>query len=164
MTRDDLDELFDQSDAAEKRDFDRQFENYSTKFVNAGFREALEDDELAEKQLQDAFDKGYKTGYTIAKDFQGLRFKMRLVEGLYDEKRIELQDGLDQSDLEQLEAFNEKLEGLNKGLVKDVLICTNPKGANDKSIGEAVDGFINMSHLKSQAKRILDHLDCSIKV
>ena len=48
----DSDDIFDQSEEAEKRDFDRQFEQYSNRFVKAGFREAFEDEKANEEILR----------------------------------------------------------------------------------------------------------------
>ena len=86
----DLDDVFDQSEEAEKRDFDRQFQNYSAKFVKAGYREALQDEEANEEILQKAFDNGYKNGFQIGlSDFEKLRFKLKFVQGMYEEKKLE---------------------------------------------------------------------------
>ena len=142
----------------------RQFDQYASKFAKAGFREALEDESVNEEILQEAFDEGYEIGYKISLEFNSLCFTLRLIEGMYEENRLEVsQDS--KAHLEKLHLFNTKLEELRKRILSDdILSVEKVDNAKEIIIYDKWKQYVNIAELKSEATEILNQLECSIPI
>ena len=148
----DDDDVFDQSEEAEKRDLQRQFDRYTSGFYKTGFREALEvENNENEEILQKAFDEGYAKGFRMATEFNTMRFTAKLVEGMYENKRLVL-SCQEPPPLLKLRSFNSKLDELQTQIQqqqsKDAMQCFNQ--------------LVNIDDLKGEAKAILRDLECPI--
>ena len=145
--------------------FCRQFDQYASKFVKAGFREALEDETVNEEILQKAFDDGYEIGYKISMEFNSLRCTLKLIEGMYEENRLEIDQELKAAGhLGKLNLFNNKLEEIHKTIVSNDILSVDKVGDNKNYIHEKWKGHVNILELKSEATKILDLLGCSISI
>ena len=141
--------------------FFRQSDQYASKFFRGGFREALEDESVNEEILQNAFDDGYEVGFKISIEFNSLRCTLKLIEGMYEEKRLEIDE---ESKKEHLRKFNNKLEEIHKTIVSNDILSVDKVGDNKNYIHEKWKGHVNILELKSEATKILDLLGCSISI
>ena len=115
-----------------------------------GFREALEvENNENEEILQKAFDEGYAKGFRMATEFNTMRFTAKLVEGMYENKRLVL-SCQEPPPLLKLRSFNSKLDELQTQITqsKDAMQCFNQ--------------LVNIDDLKGEAKAILRDLECPI--
>ena len=143
------DDVFDQSEEAEKRDLQRQFDRYTSGFFKAGFRQALEVDN--EEILQEAFDEGYAFGFRMAVEFNTVRFTTKIIEGMYKENK-RLPASCQEAPLLKLKSFNSKVDELQSQIqqASDAMQCFNQ--------------LVNIDDLKTEAKTILCDLECPVTV
>lgn len=153
----DIEDLFDQSEEAEKKTLERQFDNYASNFFQSGFREAMMDDEANEKELQVAFDSGYKIGHEIASQFGTLQYTTKLIEGLYEDKRLKPPE--DESLLQALKDFNCRMERL----AKDLSELMNSAQSVDQ-VNQKFNELVQMDNLKAEVREILQNLSCPTNV
>ena len=153
---------------AEKREFDRQFDKLEKNFYVAGFRQALSDDSVNDKTLQDSFDLGYEIGFDVAKKFNQLYTATRLIEGLYQDNRIPLTKAADDKSkealLEKLKDFNLKMSRVQSQvseMLKNAQIKPCDENPRDR-IKEAFEKIVNLEALTSEASDILLELDCPV--
>ena len=144
--------------------FFRQSDQYASKFFRGGFREALEDESVNEEILQNAFDDGYQVGFKISTEFNFLRCTLKLIEGMYEENRLEIDEELKVDHLGKLNLFNNKLEEIHKTIVSNDILSVDKVGDNKNYIHEKWKGHVNILELKSEATKILDLLGCSISI
>lgn len=157
----DLEDVFDQSEEAEKRDFDRQFEKYTSKFVKAGFRNALENEETNEEVLQNAFDKGYEFGFQKALEFNQFRLSHKMIELMLVEGRLlasEEEKEEQEPAFRRLQSFSQKLEKIQTKLVQRFQSITKSEDV------EQIQELIQLPLLKSESNDILKDLNCPIKI
>ena len=149
----------DLTNEAEKLEFDRQFQKIEKNFYKVGFRQALTDDSINEKTLQNSFDSGYEIGFKIAKKFNQLYSLTRLIEGLYDEKRL-ISDSF-----EELKKFNEKM-GQVHFEIADMLknIDINPHEDFKVKLEQEFSKKVCIEKLTIEASDILSELNCPVKI
>ena len=151
---DDLEDLtFSNPEEAEKEEFNRQFDLYTSKFVKAGYRDALEDDESI---LQESFDHGYSVGYETSLRFNSLRLQTKMIQGMYQEKRLNLEQ---EKSLQALEEFNQVLDQIYVKIAKFNIDSAQKVVEANSSL----DSICDISTLKTQAETILQDLKCPIK-
>ena len=149
----DAEDVFDQSEEAEKKALARQFDNYASSFFQSGFREALMDDEANEKQLQEAFDSAYKIGHEIAFTFGMLQHTTKLIEGLYEDKRMLPTE----SPLQPLKDFNCKMDRIAQDLSE---LKKNSSLQSDAQVKHKFHELVQMDSLRTEASEILRNLRC----
>lgn len=154
----DLDDVFDQSEEAEKRDFERQFDQYTSKFVKAGYRTALENEEANEEILQNAFDKGYVFGFQAALEFNQFRLSHKMIELMYVEGRLKAEQ--EPEALVRLQSFSQKLDKIQREVVQRFQSITN----SDEETTKQIQDLIQLPLLKSESNGILTTLNCPIKI
>ena len=119
--------------------FFRQSDQYASKFFRGGFREALEDESVNEEILQNAFDDGYEVGFKISIEFNSLRCTLKLIEGMYEENRLEIDEESKverKRKLRKLNLFNSKLEEIHKTIVSNDILSVDKVGDNKNYIHE----------------------------
>ena len=149
----------DLTNEAEKREFDRQFQKIEKNFYKVGFRQALTDDSINEKTLQNSFDSGFEIGFKIAKKFNQLYSLTRLIEGLYDEKRL-ISDSF-----EDLKKFNEKMGQVQleiADMLKNIII--DPSKDFKVKLEQEFSQKVCIEKLTYEASDILSELDCPVKI
>ena len=113
--------------------------------------------------MQKAFDEGYEIGYKISLEFNSLRFTLRLIEGMYEENRLEIsQESKDHR--EKLTSFNTKLAELHKEIVSKEVLSIEKVGDSKIDVYDKWKRTVNMPELKSEATKILELLQCTIPI
>ena len=96
-------------------------------------------------------------------EFNSLRFTLRLIEGMYEEKRLEISEE-SKVHLEKLSTFNTKLDNLQKDIVAKEVLTIDKAGDNKREIFRKWKKNVNVTELKSEATIILELLQCPIKI
>ena len=159
----------DDGEAAEKREFNRQFQRMETKFYTAGFRTALSDsDSVNDQTLQDGFDLGYQLGFEIAKKFNQIYTMSRLIEGLYAENKISRSESDDINiveSLEKLKKFNQNMNQLQTE-IQAIFKNVDVKIGDDhkEKLNDAFKQKVKIEMLSEELKSILVELNCPISI
>ena len=159
----------DDGEAAEKREFNRQFQRMETKFYTAGFRTALSDsDSVNDQTLQDGFDLGYQLGFEIAKKFNQIYTMSRLIEGLYAENKISRSESDDINiveSLEKLKKFNQNMNQLQTE-IQAIFKNVDVKIGDDhkEKLNDAFIQKVKIEILSEELTSILVELNCPISI